>query len=165
MAERTHQAALELLRLTDEQWALWRDVRLRALGEAPDAFSSTLAEWQGPGDREERWRRRLTDVPLNVVAVAGGLPLGQVSGTALDEKGRCTLMSLWVTSAARGRGVGEALVGEVVGWATGLGASAVVLSVRAENAHAIRLYQRTGFAQTDEPAEGSCEVTMQRPLR
>src|SRR5882762_3516310 len=97
----------ELRRITAEEWQLWRDVRLRALADAPYAFGSTLAYWQEEG-REERWRSRLTEVPLNVLAVAGDSPLGQVSGTAVDSEGRVELISMWVDPSARGVGVGEA---------------------------------------------------------
>jgi hypothetical protein len=51
---------LELRTLESDDWRLWRELRLGALAEAPHAFGSTLAEWQGPGDREERWRSRLS---------------------------------------------------------------------------------------------------------
>jgi hypothetical protein len=33
-----------------------------ALAEAPEVFRSTLAEWSGGGDIEQRWRARLEDV-------------------------------------------------------------------------------------------------------
>ncbi|HEY0700829.1 MAG TPA: glycosyltransferase, partial [Micromonospora sp.] len=46
--------------LDPEDWRLWRVARLAALAEAPYAFGSQLADWQGPGDREERWRSRLS---------------------------------------------------------------------------------------------------------
>jgi len=57
-----------------EDWRLWRDLRLEALREAPYAFGSTLAEWQGEGDTEVRWRARLSTVRLNVVAYLNGRP-------------------------------------------------------------------------------------------
>ncbi|WP_433718687.1 hypothetical protein ACQP2Y_30745 [Actinoplanes sp. CA-051413] len=38
---------------------IWRELRLEALREAGYAFGSQLADWQGDGDREERWRARL----------------------------------------------------------------------------------------------------------
>src|SRR5205823_9801665 len=74
-------------RISDDEWELWRDVRLRALAEAPESFGSTLAYWQGDGDQELRWRSRLVDVPFNVIAMSDVL-IGQVSGTTLDEIGR-----------------------------------------------------------------------------
>ena len=51
---------LELRTLTADDWPLWRELRLAALAEAPDAFGSALADWQGPGDTEDRWRGRLS---------------------------------------------------------------------------------------------------------
>ena len=39
-------------------WQAWRDIRLQALRDAPDAFSSTYAEQNKLG--EDHWRRRVT---------------------------------------------------------------------------------------------------------
>lgn len=154
--------AVDLRQIGPGEWQLWREVRLRALAEAPYAFGSTLAFWQG-SDLEDRWRSRLADVPLNVVAVAAGSPVGQVSGTALDPEGRVELISMWVDPAVRGAGVAETLVSEVVDWARGTCAAVVVLSVKKQNAPAIGLYRRVGFEPTDEPADDG-EIRMRFPL-
>ena len=155
---------IELRRITAADWELWRAVRLRALAEAPYAFGSTLAHWQG-SDLEARWRSRLDDVALNVVALTvDGSAVGQVSGTAADGDGRVELISMWVAPEARGTGAGEALVGEVLRWAAGEeGAPAVVLSVKEGNERAIALYRRLGFEQTDEAADEG-ELRMVRTL-
>ena len=151
-----------LRRIGADDWRLWRDVRLRALAEAPHAFGSTLAQWQGE-DLEPRWRARLDGVPLNVVAFGeGGSPVGQVSGSVLDgDDGRVELISMWVAPEVRGRGVGEALIAEVVRWAGARGAPAIVLSVKVGNDPAASLYRRMGFERTDEPADEG-EVRMER---
>lgn len=162
---RRDEGALELRRLSTDEWELWRAVRLRALAEAPYAFASTLSYWQGEGDREERWRRRLADVPLNVVALNNRTPIGQVSGTSPDQPGWCELISMWVDPAARGRGVGEALIHQVLEWATSLEASAVALSVKEGNAHAIALYERASVTRSGEPGDDPSEIRMQRLLR
>ena len=95
---------MELRRLTPDDWRLWRELRMEALREAPSAFGSTLADWQGAGDREERWRERLMTVSFNVAALKDGRPVGMVSGVQgeLDVE----LISLWVAPYARGRGWG-----------------------------------------------------------
>jgi GNAT superfamily N-acetyltransferase len=157
------QPLFALRRVTEEDWTLWRDVRLRALADAPDAFGSTLGYWQGDGDREERWRSRLADVPFNVVAIAGDSLIAQVSGTFADPQATVELISMWVDPAARGTGVGEALVAKVVEWARTSGAVALVLSVKTTNSHAASLYRRMGFAPTDEPADEG-EARMQLTL-
>ena len=64
---------------------------------------------------------------------------------------------MWVDPAARGTGVGEALIGEVIAWARARGAAAVTLSVKTTNSHAASLYRRMGFAPTHEPADAGEE--------
>jgi len=130
------------------QWELWRSLRLEALREAPEAFSSTLAEWSGTGDTEGRWRERLATVPYNVVAYLDGKPVGIASSTA-PEDGTVDLISLWVDPTARGLGAGVALVGAVTTWARSVGgALRVQLAVRTTNERAILLYVRNGFVFT-----------------
>ena len=58
---------IEAVVVTSDGWRLWRELRLAALAEAPAAFGSTLAEWSGAVDTEQRWRARLEDVALNLV--------------------------------------------------------------------------------------------------
>jgi GNAT superfamily N-acetyltransferase len=138
----------ELRRLTVDDWAVWREVRLQALRDAPYAFSSTLTQWQGDGDREARWRSRLETVPFNAVAVVAGKPVGQVSGTEPETTtGYVELLSMWVAPEARGRGVGRTLVEAVVQWASSRAANGVTLSVKRSN-EAIVLYKRCGFVPT-----------------
>jgi GNAT superfamily N-acetyltransferase len=109
----------ELRRLAAGDWRLWRDVRLQALEDSPQAFSSLLSDWQGVGDVEIRWRKRLEDVPFNVIAFVDGRAVGQVSGTAVDGRRSVELISLWVAPDARGTGVGTALIEAVAEWAHG----------------------------------------------
>jgi GNAT superfamily N-acetyltransferase len=154
-----------LQRISSGEWRLWREVRLQALADAPYAFGSTLADWQDDGDTEQRWRTRLDDVAFNLVAVAEGRPVAQVSGTTSDERGDVELISMWVAPSARGAGLGDQLVAAVVDWAAGQGAGRVTLSVKRSNAHAIALYERTGFVPSDEPADEPDERRMIRRLR
>ena len=68
-----------------------------------------------------------------------------VSGGAEPEERAVGLLSMWVSPVARGRGVGDALVDEVVRWAWASDAARVVLDVRASNGPAIALYARHHF--------------------
>lgn len=129
-----------------DDWRAFRELRLQALREAPHAYSSTLADWQGDRDTEQRWRGRLTGVPFNVIAYLDDAPAEIVSGTALNSTGAVELISLWVAAFARGRGVGDALIDAVVRWATEQGGGSVALQVVPNNEHAIALYRRHGFA-------------------
>lgn len=146
----TQRIACRVLEAGD--WPMWRSLRLAALEEAPDAFGSTLSDWSGTGDTEERWRSRLEGVAHNVVAELDGDLVGMVSASAPDD-GDVELLSMWVAPAARGKGVGDALVSHVHGWAREVGAKRVFLDVRSANPHAISLYERHGFVDAG-PATG-----------
>jgi GNAT superfamily N-acetyltransferase len=130
-----------------DDWRLWRELRLEALREAPYAFSSTLADWQGDGDTEQRWRARLTSVPFNVVAYFDDAAAGIVSGTAPDAENTVELISMWVAPFARGRGIGDLLVAAVTEWARGERADNVALAVVDSNDRAATLYARHGFTR------------------
>ncbi len=52
-------SVIEVRVVTADAWRAWRQLRLSALAQAPAAFGSTLAQWSGPGDIEERWCARL----------------------------------------------------------------------------------------------------------
>jgi ribosomal protein S18 acetylase RimI-like enzyme len=161
----------ELRVLTPDDWKDFRALRLAALTEAPHAFGSTLAGWSGDGDQEERWRRRLS-IPgsLNLLAVLDGVPVGIASGVP-DETSETAieLISMWVSPAGRGHGVGDALMTEIERWARSTGARALRLAVVPDNPHAIRLYERSGFTATGElgdlmPDGVRREVIMVKPL-
>jgi ribosomal protein S18 acetylase RimI-like enzyme len=145
------------------EWRAWRRVRRAALADAADAFGATLAEWSGAGDTEERWRARLAGVPLNLLLSSGGAPVGMVSATAPDDDGRVWLISLWVAPGARGHGVGDEAVRQVLAWAAARHpGSRVALSVRTWNEAAVRLYRRHGFTDAGPSPEDPDERLMVR---
>ncbi|QUQ64757.1 GNAT family N-acetyltransferase [Kutzneria sp. CA-103260] len=122
-----------------DDWAIWRELRLAALADAPHAFTSTLDDWRDAS--ELRWRNRLAAGALHLVALAEDKPAGMI-GAADNPDGSVELVSLWVAPPARGRGLGDALVGELLDWA---GERTVRLEVFAANVPALDLYRRNGF--------------------
>ena len=155
--------ACEIRTLSADDWAVWREVRLRSLTDAPDAFGSRLADWQGPNDREDRWRTRFDNVAFNAVALVEGAVVGTVGG--MHRGGDVAeLVSMWVAPHVRGTGVGESLLGAVIDWATSESIERVVLAVRRGNHRAIALYVRGGFVLVGpNPADGT-EDLMAREL-
>lgn len=141
MSARYDWDVITIEELVPDDWARWRELRLQALAEAPHAFSSTLASWRGAG--EARWRARLHDVAFNALAMDGSRAVGMISGAAGDP---VELISLWVAPAARGQGVGDALVRAVLAWSA---PRATRLNVYPTNTPAIVLYLRHGFVETD----------------
>lgn len=145
---------IELRVLTPDDWPIWRELRLAALAEAPYAFGSQLADWQGDGDRGERWRGRLELTgSYNLVAVLEGRPVGMAGGVPTGDRGVVELISMWVHPAARGQGVGDRLVAAVEQWARQADAEVLKLAVAEGNAAAAGLYRRCGFHLTDETGD------------
>lgn len=141
--------------LRADEWAAYRDLRLRALADSPDAYGSTLAAEQ---DRPaEAWAERLAlaatsgrDYPL--VADAGVALVGLAwAKRSADDPRVVDIFQMWVAPQSRGHGIAAALVREAVRWSREAGARAVRLGVETGNAAALRLYAREGFVNTGEP--------------
>jgi ribosomal protein S18 acetylase RimI-like enzyme len=145
---------IELQVLTPDDWAVWRQLRLAALTDAPYAFKSRLEDWQGESDREESWRGRLS-IPgsRNLVAVLDGKPAGMASGVPGPQSGVAKLISMWVSGEARGQGVGDHLVRAVEQWARQAGAAVLRLAVMPGNEHALAFYWRNGFQDAGPTGE------------
>ena len=160
-----------------DDWRTWRMLRLAALAEAPYAFGSVLADWQGTADREERWRSRLALAGAhNLVAHVDGEPAGMASGVPAESAGESAdegetveVISMWVAPAARGRGVADALLREVEQWARTRGAAVMRLAVALGNDAARRLYERHGYVDTGlrevMPDGRRREAVLAKPLR
>lgn len=166
-APRRSGPPVELRVVTPDDWETWRDIRLEALARAPYAFGSRLADWEAAP--EERWRGRLELAGShNLVAVAGGTPVGMATGVAGDEPGEASLISMYVSASARGLGVGGALVDAVERWAARGGHTRLCLHVVATNTPARRLYERHGLVVVGEVERESqddpLELRMCKPL-
>jgi GNAT superfamily N-acetyltransferase len=141
-------------RLAPDDWRTWRAVRLEALADAPHAYGSSLAREEALGEAD--WRRYLE--PTNgvmVVARLGERVVGAIGGYTAPGADAVMLIAMWVRPGLRGRGVGDALVGEILAWARETGWSRVELRVADGNPAARRLFERHGFAPTgrSEPLE------------
>lgn len=134
-----------------DDWRLLRDVRLRALAEAPYAFLTTLEEASAHPDGHWRERAAPTADRVTFVADAGERFDGLVAGFLDGDPTTVHLVSMWVAPELRGSGIAAQLVESVVGWARGRGAARVVLLVEAGNDRARRLYERCGFSVPAEP--------------
>jgi len=138
-----------------DEWRLYRDLRVRALADSPDAFGSTLAAEAGRPDAE--WARRLASsadlrVSRPLVAELGGelvgLAWGRIDMSAPDV---AALYQMWVAPTHRGRGVGQKLLEAVIAWATAQNVAALDLGVTCGDSPARRLYERAGFKPLGEP--------------
>lgn len=169
---------LSVVRVAEDDWESYRDLRLAMLLDAPDAFWTTYAD---VADRDEAaWRRAATgvlclqvrdedDIPLGTLTVL--LPAPAAAGEPAEfAPGDALVVAVYVVPEARGRGVGDALLRAARAVAREeLGATRLVLHVNELNEPARALYARHGFTPTGatlaHPRQpGVRELELARPL-
>jgi ribosomal protein S18 acetylase RimI-like enzyme len=147
--------AITIRRFEPSEWRMYRDLRLRALSDSPNAFGSTYAREATRSDSE--WSDRLStgaaaqdQIPL--VALVDETPVGLAWGRQ-DEHEPTTahLFQVWVSPEHRGQGVGRLLTTAVIAWANELGLSTLRLGVTASHPAALHLYRRAGFVDAGAP--------------
>jgi ribosomal protein S18 acetylase RimI-like enzyme len=127
-----------LRRLGPDDWAEFRDIRLRALADSPDAFGSTLEREQP--FTEDDWRRCLA-VPVYVVLDPHPVAVGGV----FDNTGTPHVWGMWTDPAHRGRGHARRILDALIPAGT-----PAQLDVNVDNGGARTVYQRYGFVGTGE---------------
>ncbi len=127
-----------------------RAVRLAALRDSPEAFTTTLEAARA--STEQQWR----DVTgRRALAFADGTAVGMVGWA--ESRSHWELISLWVAPSVRGRGAANRLVEFVVERAAG---APVELEVRRTNDRARRFYERAGFRAVDVAASEPANLRM-----
>jgi ribosomal protein S18 acetylase RimI-like enzyme len=137
---------IDVQRVRPDEWELLRDLRLRALAQAPDAFATTHAEALARPDEWWRgWAERSASEAAQAMFLArdGDEAVG-IAGI-FGARSRFDVISMWTDPAHRGKGVGAALLRAAVSFA---GDAPVFLSVTEGNDDARRLYERHGFVAT-----------------
>lgn len=143
-----------LHRVTEEDWASHRDLRLAMLQDAPDAFWTTYDELAAY--TESQWRRSVTGAATFLQARAadatpsgtlGVLPQGYEESLPVPGDA-ANLVAMYVVPWARGHGVGDLLMDAARQLALDLGRTRLLLEVTSNNEPAIALYRRTGFRFT-----------------
>lgn len=129
--------------------ATYRALRLRALAEFPDAFTSSAAEETNSAEdwAAKRVRQRAGHVLL------GAFVGDELAGTAglerrprAKERHKALLYGMFVAPEHGGRHIGRELVNEVVRIAnTWPGLEQITLTVTRSNDRARRLYSEAGF--------------------
>jgi RimJ/RimL family protein N-acetyltransferase len=129
----------------------YRDLRLRALREEPEAFTSSFEEEAASA---ERWAvERLSMSPDHNVIVGAFDADGRLVGVAgierrtrTKERHKALLYGMYVAPEVAGRGVGRRLVAAVIAVARQWpGLRQIALTVTRGNERARRLYAAAGF--------------------
>ncbi len=136
-----------------------RELRLRALGDAPYAFATSLEAAEARS--AEHWedfalKSETAETQVTFVVVSNGMWLGMASAFVdSDEPRTAQMVQMWVEPESRGLGLGRELVDAVVDWARERGVTQLRASVTEGNIAAGSLYAAVGLLATGE----------QRPLR
>ncbi len=147
---------MEIRRLRSDDGPRLREVRLRALGDAPYAFSSSLERELALG--AGFWEDRVAESELGkdgvvFVAIDEERSLGMAGGFFVDERRQVAMVwGMWVDPTARRGGLGRELLEAVAGWAQGSGADRLQLAVTDCEAStpAAAMYRKLGFVETGE---------------
>jgi ribosomal protein S18 acetylase RimI-like enzyme len=123
----------EVRKIGPDDWEIFRDIRLRSLADAPDAFGSTLDHEQA--STETDWRRRASG---SVVVVLDPAPVAV--GGLFDKEGVGHVWGMWTDPAHRRRGHARAILDSLVP-----AVGPVQLHVNVANHGARRTYERYGF--------------------
>jgi GNAT superfamily N-acetyltransferase len=141
--------------LASHEWRTYRELRLRALADSPDAFGSTLAREQAWAD--EQWSTRLAlgvaselDLPLvaEVNGDAAGIVWARVDGS---DPTAARLYQMWIAPECRGLGAGRMLLDTAIDWARAADVPVLHLAVSCGDTPATRLYARAGFKPDGAP--------------
>ena len=147
---------MEVRRLISGQGDQLRDVRLRALADAPYAFSSSVAResalaptfWEGRAAESELGQDGVVFVAsedARILGMAGGF----IDGTTRDV---AVVWGMWVDPDARCQGIGRELLEAVADWGEIAGARRLRLAVTNsdESEPAAVMYRGLGFVETGE---------------
>ena len=149
MAEGADGVTVRALTIADRE--AYRDLRLRALHDEPEAFTSSFEEEAASA---ERWSaERLAMRPDDDVLLGAFDPAGRLVGTAgierrprRKERHKANFYGMYVAPEASGRGVGRQLLAAAIATARGWrGVCLITLTVTRGNERARRLYASAGF--------------------
>jgi len=130
--------------LPEEKWADYRDLRLMALKQEPEAFGSSYEEEINLPETE--WRKRTHNA---LFATEGSLIVGMIGvifGNRIKTGHVASIVSFFVLPEYRKRGIGKELLEAAIGRARGNPqVLKVELFVNPVQAQAVRLYEKNGF--------------------
>ncbi|MBC7638703.1 MAG: GNAT family N-acetyltransferase [Rhodoferax sp.] len=148
--------------LGPEDWQAYRELRLRALAEAPTAFTNTTEQEQGFD--EALWRARMTR-STRLLASAddtaeGGAAVGIVS-VGQAEPDVAELFGMWVVPSSRGAGVAWRLMEAATEHARVQGRRALQAWVSTDNGRAVAFFSSYGFRPSDQRRPMTNDASLQ----
>jgi GNAT superfamily N-acetyltransferase len=139
--------SIRIRRISPTDGLTLRDLRLRSIADAPEAFGQPLKEARARPEFEwHRSARRSAhgDGRTWLIAESDEGSVGLVQGRK-RRPSTLLLFSMWVDPSVRRLGVGRQLVEALEAWALGWDATETILWVFGGNTAAIDFYRNLGF--------------------
>lgn len=139
-------ADIEIRSLGEDEWQLYREVRLAALTDAPEAFVARVEDEAAHG--EDFWRARMVRAH-RIVAERGDQLVGVVSLGVHDEDPESgEVFGLWTAPTARGQHVARDLVAAAARKAAEEGRERLYFWAGSDNPRAVGFASSFGFRPT-----------------
>ncbi|BCM89533.1 hypothetical protein IAD21_01380 [Abditibacteriota bacterium] len=169
------ESEIEIGTLPPEQWQAYKTLRLEALMDSPQAYGTSYA--QSIIKPDSFWRERLEDAARGenvwlLFAKSQGELVGLIGAfVADDEPEVVAIVSVYVTSKARGQGIGKQLLAAILAEVTSKNKFKTArLTVNPMQIAALSLYRSSGFEVVAEEdtlmGDGNVyrEFIMEKPL-
>ncbi len=135
---------MEIKLLTENDWLSWKNIRLEALKNTPEAFGSSFEEESNLSDKDFQQT-------LNKNNVFGAFKHDGLVGCAafaylhtIKTKHRGIVWGMYIKPKYRGEGVADSLLKTVILFAKNK-VMQLHLACVANNIHAVKFYQKNGF--------------------
>jgi RimJ/RimL family protein N-acetyltransferase len=142
---------MKIRRIRLGESALYREVRLSALKESPDAFTTTYESaakrspesWQSQADGSAKGTDRAT-----FLAFAEGEPIGIAALYRDEGKDEGEILQVWISPELRGTGIAAELVEAVIDWGRSQRITRIRAGITEGNSRALRFYMKMGFTSS-----------------
>jgi len=135
--------------LRPDEWVLCRDLRIRAVTDAPDAFGADPQDVVRESD--DYWRSFTAGFASDRHVLLVGFVEGHAIGTTyarLSDDGTGHIGAMWVDPLQRRGELGRQLLNSAIDWHVAHGVARLELWVTEGNEPAASLYRATDFTMT-----------------
>ena len=142
---------VEIKNLQENQWQLFKRLRIESITDAPHAFSTRLEDIQNRSDTfwQRLVRKYANDLDSTTCLVyLNGYPCGMAA--CIFEEDSAELVGLWVEPAFRRQGAAKAIIVHASGLSKERGLHQLKVVVFPDNLEAIEFYHSVGFLDADK---------------
>jgi len=146
---------------TEDEWKMWKELRLRALQDSPESFGEKYADAAKKTDDD--WKQKMAEVAGSdagdtLFAIVDNHVVGMMYVFIRPEQNDTGgIGGLWVTPEARQKGIGKDLIRAALGWLTKKDIKRVSFWNNKSNPASSQFYERLGFIYSgiEKPLESN----------